>query len=516
MKSIEAEVHQLEKLLIAHEKKQRSFQIAVAKEKLAHKQEQLDQVKESLDREKEKRAEAERMYQSIRLALHKKDRDNGNDQLTVLKLQIDRLDQELDVDDLKGQLERNEREIRGYFITLKEQFDKEANELEHERRTQENLLNTEKDQLEKETKLWLELDKSCGILESRLDDWQDQLAKLADKLNLDLEKETIHDVQKRWSLEAQTLDESITKLKTSNKKLDQEAIEKTREREALQAKLVTVGSDLTRVESIKEQMEAQHDEVKGQLRFLDRRFELIASLFTQQETLLGQMSDQMKQLADKKEQLLKRERVAYRFVDDYQEIPTFFADRIIYDAMQNWKNQFHYLATGVEFLKHTGVELHSMQNQHYWPISLITTTEEKSHLIERINKLQAEMQFPIIVLSNDEAHALLEQTPHWDTIQPKHWERNLNAEVFQQWKEQLLAQATLIKEERIEAEATLEKWKTVYNQLKVFYDQHTLADYQEVVQEIQELKKAKEQEEEKKSVIKYTVARDSRKTLKPG
>lgn len=246
MKSIEAEVHQLEKLLIAHEKKQRSFQIAVAKEKLAHKQEQLDQVKESLDREKEKRAEAERMYQSIRLALHKKDRDNGNDQLTVLKLQIDRLDQELDVDDLKGQLERNEREIRGYFITLKEQFDKEANELEHERRTQENLLNTEKDQLEKETKLWLELDKSCGILESRLDDWQDQLAKLADKLNLDLEKETIHDVQKRWSLEAQTLDESITKLKTSNKKLDQEAIEKTREREALQAKLVTVGSDLTR------------------------------------------------------------------------------------------------------------------------------------------------------------------------------------------------------------------------------------------------------------------------------
>ncbi|WP_209120966.1 hypothetical protein [Alkalihalobacillus sp. BA299] len=412
----------------------------------------------------------EKEYFSLKFAELKEQRQEHLYLLQQIEGELAKLERNVDIEESKEELAVSKQTLLGYFQAEIEKIEatkREVNyELEPIKRQIEELLEQTEELTKKERVIVKQLSEIIGKMNSREDD----LATLKQQLLANPDQEKVAEEMEKWIARVQFLDEEIIRL-------HQEANQLKLEGKAASDQIDAYRSEKEEFERTKRTLmdqqadaERNQQQVIDQLTMLRPQWATIDNLYLKQETVVKRIEEQIKQLEAEKEELLIRERIAFRYVDDYENQENFFGDPYIEQQLLSWKNQLDYVITGVEYLQDLEeAEREALETFPLWPIALVTTRKSKQELERKVEHISDRLQLPIVVMTMEEALAIHDQSDHYSWIAPKHWSANTETEPFTEWKIQIAEIAKAQAQQRKDKESEVTLWKNVQGAVMQFF-----------------------------------------------
>lgn len=471
-----------------HLKKKLSLNIYQEKEKLVGLENVLQEYQQNLTMNEEDLFHANKHFYSLKHAEFKKDQKEEQGRIQSLSDQLAALDQEEDVEEINDKLNENSQELKGYFVNKQEESNRRKHELIIEKQPIEEQLEqaskqkkAQEDQLE-HTKV------SYYNNDGKIANLNQQMKRIQQKILSNPDQESVKDQLKKWEARLVDLDEQIVQLKNDNKQLAALIMERKQQKETLAKQKEEIEHTRVKLSLETEQVERAHLRVKEVLGTLRAQWLTLDSIYLKQESLGQQLRDHILQLNKKRDQCLLKERIAHRFVDDYGSQDLFFADPFLDQQIKQWRNQFNLLERGIEFVQSLeGAVPDKITRYPLWSMTLITTAAEQEQLKQKIQNIDQELQFPIEVLTIEQARAIV-QGEELDAlpIVPSHWLQNQQVGFFVQWKEQMKRRAEEETDARRDVEDHIEKWKKGAELFTHFLQENPYEAYQERNEQLNE------------------------------
>ncbi|MCM3439413.1 hypothetical protein [Metabacillus halosaccharovorans] len=481
LNDLESSMKEWEKESRYHQKRELSLKIQKEQSVLdrlqVKRQEQLQQVSIG----KDDLSHAKTRFYSLKLAELKQLQKEEQDRLHLLQEQLSALVHDQDIQDIQDKLDNNSQELKGYFTHELEETKKRMQELKIEKQP---IIDQSQEYRRKEKAQHAQLEKAkvifnqnIGIIQSL----ENQLNRIRNKILSKPDQESVKERVQQWEKRFVYLDDEIVRLKTENKQLQGKITKCKEEQELVSRNKVEKESAYIKLESEIEQVERAHDKVKEGIGVLRSGWVAYDSIYLKQDSLTQQIHDSIQRLNKNREDTLYHERLASRFMDDYGNQDLFFADPYIEKQVKQWSNQFHLLETGVQFIQSLEKSvMENAMNYSLWPITLITTGTEQEQLKQKIYHINKHLQFPIEVLSIEQARAIVQgEQLEMSPIAPNHWLENQQYAKFQEWKQIMKERADAASKARKEIETTLEVWNRAAERLAGFLTEYPYDEYQE-------------------------------------
>lgn len=449
-------------------------------------QHELHEYENQFNTVKEDLSDSSNHFYSLKYAELKKDEKEEQDRLQSLKNKLDTLDQEEDIHEIKDRLDENSQELKGYFLHGLEEINNRKLELKIEMRPIKEQIEQSKIQLKSQGDQLEQTRSSYENNNGKMEHVNQQMARIQKKILSNPKQESVKDCIQQWEKRLVFLDEQMVQLKNDNKQLAGMITECKKQKETIDQQKIEKENARIKLESEIEQIEHTHLKVKEFLGGLRTQWAAIDSIYLKQDSLTKQIDESIQRLSKERDTFLYKERIAHRFIDDYGTQDLFFADPYIEKQVKQWRNQFNLLETGVQFIQ----SLKDQATDHYpfWPITLITTEAEKDQLKLKINNIGKELQFPIIVITIEEARDIvLGESLEMTIVTPDHWSRNQDLPFFQEWKQTMKDRAEEATAARIEIERNVNEWNRGQEKLASFLQEYPYGEYQQRKDSLSEL-----------------------------
>ncbi|OLO39219.1 hypothetical protein BTR23_09205 [Alkalihalophilus pseudofirmus] len=452
-----------------------------------------EQIKENLDH-------FESEYFSLKLAELKVQRQEHALLVTQIEGELANLERSVDIEESIEQLAVAKQMLLGYFQTEIENIEATKRDVHYELQPINRQLEELRQQIavlsEKERETVQQRSEIIGKMNNREED----LDNLKQQLLANPDQESVVEEIDKWVTRAQFLDEEIVRLY-------QEANQLKIEAKAVEDQIDTVRTEIESFDKTKGRLVDQQADANqahqlsiDQLTTLRPQWATIDNLYLKQDTIVQRLRAQVENLTNEKEELLFRERIAFRYVDDYENQANFFGDPYVEQQLHSWKNQLDYVITGVEYIQ--GIEegqREALETFPLWPITLVTTSKSKQELERKVEHISDRLLFPVVVLTMEDALAIHENSDQYAWIAPKHWRTNSDVDQFSKWKRQISEIAESQVQHRKEKEAELAKWRNVHDAVTQFL---TIHPYESVKQRKEDMAKLTIQIEEKSLLMK--------------
>jgi chromosome segregation ATPase len=460
-----------------HKTKTASYEIAVEKAKLVEKEIAYNNKYANQLGKEEERNNHQKKFYSLKFAKHKLELKEEQDKLTLAKEKLADLEKDEELVDLQEALEKAKQSLLGSYLEEIEKIEKEKQGLTYQLNPileqMEQLTSSKTELAENIVEVKRQLSAIQAMIKARTDDME----KLKQQLLANPQQEQVSSELKKWQERSNHLDQEIVRLNQKVKQLK----EQIQDAEEQKEKLLDEQSEIeAKKNDVSFQLNELHDaqgNVITRLAILHPRWASIENIYSTQQTIETRMLEQMEKLKKERNNLLFRERLAYRFVDDYGNQDLFFGDPFLEEQLASWKNQLDYVVTGVEYLQNLDdVERNKKMNFPLWPLTLVTTNKSKQQLLDKVNHISDRLQFPITVLTTEEA-LRVDEIQSQDWVAPQHWKRNLETEHFNKWKQQIEADAQEITENREQKEKELTAWEDGWKAFKQFLEKYPYESY---------------------------------------
>ncbi|WP_391204643.1 hypothetical protein [Psychrobacillus sp. L4] len=466
--------------------KEQSYKISVEEENLRAIQEILEKVVEQQVSHEKKIATENNLYQSLKLADYHKEVQTEKDRKTMRKQKLFELDQSIDTTEILDALYMLEQEIHGYFNELEEKLTKEIQEITYEQQAQLTLV--EKEQAEQREKLGIQqqLIQQETKKQTIIDHNNKAMQAMELELLADPKNETIEQQQKFWMNKRQQLDEQNVQLIERNKQIKQQQQTISASLQLVQENMQQAQIDTSALQTTQEKIDSEQIKLKLLLAERSHQWLNVTSVYLRQDSIEKKLAEELGKLSSYHEKLLYDERLASRFSDDYSYQNSFFADTFLDKQLEQWKNQFDFLETGVSYIQSLPKSSTLVEKYPFWAMTFITTTKNRDALQEKIVHYQHKLQFPVNILTLDEASAIVRDdvhtSDHW--ISPKHWEHNLDNKDFQSWKESMVLLAETAKQKRQDNEKQLQSWQQLQLVVQQYFTQYPYHYTKEITEKL--------------------------------
>lgn len=421
---------------------------------------------------------------SIQVAAEQAIIEKAKAKIEVLQRELENLEESQDMEALQQAKEELIRELKGYFMELEEKLEKEQRTFTHE-------LNALNETVKREQTERTILQQEMNINEqdvvrhtATIDGFKTQQQQIEKSLFTKREHETVAELKKRLEQETTALDAKLIEQAKQLKHVKSQQQEANEELNALYAKQTTVTRDFTVKKNKVEQFEAAHNTMIERLQKRHHRWAHLTNIYVNEDSIVDRLNNEITRYALQKDDKMHKERVALRYVDDYVGMEQFFVDPYIEKQFPTWQKQFDYLEKGSTYINQINDALDE-ELDPYWPITLITTEAEIQKLKDKVMEERRHLQYPLRILSINEAKSYVEQpsTETTEFIMPKHWAYYKDPTGFHNWKNELQDEASLTISEREEAEMQLENWRMLKNELKQFLTTYSEEAYKNVLSE---------------------------------
>ncbi|MCD8501232.1 MAG: hypothetical protein LRY71_05545 [Bacillaceae bacterium] len=456
LEELNRKVEEWKKTNLHNKMKKASLEIQLDKATLHQLEAEYNQLLREQEEKQEQLRDQQQRYYSLKYS-ERKEKLTEQQQLYNLAIEeLEKLSQTEEVYEVEAALEEVKRKLLGYYIKQIEMFEADKKSVDLEITQTMALLEDTNEtviKLSKDERASLDsLAKIAGTIEARKEDME----RIKQQILANPKQETVMAELEKWQRRYQFLDEEIIHLLQQQKKLQSEkqtlsdAIEKRREEK------VEIEKDRARLSSQITMISEAEAELIAQLVKTRPQWASIENVYLQQDSIEKRIIETEEQLKASRNDLLHQERIAYRFVDDYGKQDIFFSDSFLEQQLQSWKNQFDYVITGVEYVQHLSeAEQEARKHDHIWPLILVTTNKSKHKLMEKVEKIADRLQFPITVMTSEEAAS----NSHSNTwILPMHWQTNMNPEQFSEWKQQICEYAKEQTTLREKKESEVKEW----------------------------------------------------------
>ncbi|GAA0337618.1 hypothetical protein GCM10008967_29850 [Bacillus carboniphilus] len=485
--SIEIKIKDWEVVNRHHLKKKLSVEIQREQDEKEKIQNELNDHSRALHFYNDDLLDANNSFYSLKHAELKHKHKEEQSRIQSLNTQLEMLDEDEEIHEVKDKLDENSQELVGYFLHEMEKSNKRKHELKLEKQPIEEQIQKSRNQLADQSNQLEHTKEKYNSINGEMEKTNQYMTRIKNKILSNPDQESVSDSIKQWEGRLDFLDNQIVQLKNDNKHLTGLINECKEQQETLSNELATKDRDKFQLQGKIDQANSAHEKAKEVLSTLRTQWATLDSIYLKQDSLTKQTHDYILQLNIERDTGLYKERLAHRFIDDYGTQDLFFADPFLEKQVKQWGNQFNLLETGVQFIQSFNVS-DRVKQYPLWSITLITTEGEKEHLKRKIKNMDQVLQFPIEVISVEQARAIVQggkHEPH--LITPAYWTENQDITYFQNWKQTMKKRAEEATTARLEIEGRLNDWNRGAEKLLTFLQEYPYKDYQESKESLSEL-----------------------------
>ncbi|WP_018751244.1 hypothetical protein [Paenibacillus sanguinis] len=468
----------------------KSLKLAEAEREQSILMNQLSQLQEGVDVLHQRLKQAERTLYSLKYAEHRVSREVAEARLQQLKQQLERLEQSEDEQQLQERWEQNGGELRFIFARSEHEMSEilkghvaERDKLKKEEADIEKVI----EQLRSETRMWeLKLQEK----HTQLDEKKEQRFKISQAILSNPSLEKVEEQIPIWSLRQQQLeDKRIEHMRQLKGMTEEQGAIRSRQR-VVEEEIRKMEGEQARLEQQQKQLIEEQGILVAELAGLRPNWERLSSVYEKEASISERLREGIQKRQEQKTIFLQKERLAYRYVDDYNEQEIFFADSVVERLVKAWGRQFSLLQTGTEYVRSLNLNdgIRDRSEDCLWSVTLVTTDGEKKLLMQKLAAAGSEFAYPIRVLSTAEAAMSMQETEVKATEQwivPTQWQENEDPSVFQKWKTGLLERAKQVRQERVEREKELTLWERGEHRFQQFLSKFPLSASQALEQQLQ-------------------------------
>ncbi|GGI44053.1 membrane protein [Paenibacillus marchantiophytorum] len=465
--------------------KKESLHIAKQKQELSALETKLRLVEEDVERKEDSVRSAKQHYYSLRLADYRQQWTSAEERMNYSQRELDRFGKTEEEADLREAWLNNGGQIRHIYSKLEQEWQAEEEKLSQELAACQNRTYLEETMLRELSSELEEINKQ--LIEHRSIVLAREKDKEALRANVlaNPAVESMEGSMTDWIQRYQKLDDCNVLLVQKNKDLilgkEQSDRELETVSESLKIAYVERASSEQNLEAFKKEQQSMLAEIAAYKSSWGR----LSSVYEKQSSIEERLREDTEKQQLEKEAYLLKERLAFRYIDDYSHQDTFFADVYVAGLVDKWRNQFKLLETGIQYLQ--GLELSDRAMTHpLWSVTLITTEVEVGLVTSKLRQYAEDMQFPIQVISSQEAARLVNSdTPAavddsaW--VEPQHWHDNADEAEFGSWKQTISHKGEEVRTARKEKERDLQRT----SDLQSSFDRFVMLYPLEVVQEME-------------------------------
>lgn len=469
--------------------KEASYQIALEEkiyEQLLHKYEIING---EYSNKKEELEHFNNAYYSLKFAKCKQRLLHYKREIDFVESEMKKLEEKEELADLQNRLEEVKQALLGYFIETMDEMKKDMEQIQYELNPiEEQLKKLQEDKRVNET-AYLEKINQKAQVKNTIDMRVGDMEKLEQYLLANPQNEQVETKMTEWQKRNQFLDEEIIRLngdKKETKKQYRAFIDSIEEKKNEKNNL---NMHKQQVQSEKDQIDREQKRLIQSLGRLRPQWAMLESLYENEHSIYHRLVESIENIKKEKEDLLYKERVALRLVDDYVEQNIFFSDPLIEARIKTWKNQLDYCVTGIEYLQ----MLHEADYEEkvfypLWAVTLITTNKSKEDLQKKVGEIASDLRYPIQVMTTEEAAMIKKDTTQleYSWIIPSHWENGVVEETFEQWKEKIRNEAAKVTKERKTKETEQKEWEYCLQSFQTFLEKYPYVRFTELHEKMSE------------------------------
>lgn len=468
----------------------KSLELAEAEREQSLMEAELAQIQGEADVLHQRLRQTEYSFYSLKYAQHRVDRELAEAILRQVDQQLAGLEQNEDEQQLQERWERNGGELRSVFARteteISERLKVHTSELES-LMSEKHAAEAAIDGLRKEIRTW---ELALRDKQTQLDEKKTQQHKIARAILANPSLEKVQEQIPVWSARQQELEDRRIEYMRQIKQITEEKASIRDIQRTLEDEIRKTEREHAKVEQQQKQLREEQGGLVRELAGLRPNWERLISVYDTEASISERLREGVQKRQEQKIASLQKERLAYRYVDDYNGQEIFFADPVIERLVKSWGRQLSLLQTGTEYIRSLNLddEVRSRDEDRLWSVTLVTTDGEKKLLMQKLSAVRSEFVYPIRVLGTLEASALFQGMVNGETEQwvvPLYFQNNEDEAVFWQWKTSLLERAEQTRREREQREAELALWQKTEQQFQQFLLKFPLAGSQALEQQLQ-------------------------------
>ncbi|NQX59514.1 chromosome segregation ATPase [Paenibacillus qinlingensis] len=424
-------------------------------------------------------------YYSLRLADYRQQWTSAEERMNYVQRELEHFGHTQEEDALRNAWIENGGQIRSIYSKMEQEWQVEEVKLSQEVAAHANRLSLEETILNELSSELEALNKQLIAHRSIVQAREKDKEELRENVLANPAVESMEGSMADWIERYQKLDESNVLLVQMNKDLAFGKKESESQLAGVSESLKIAYVERASAEQNLEAFKKAHQSILEDIASYRSSWGRLSSVYEKQSSIEERLSEVTEKLLLEKEAYLLKERLAFRYIDDYNGQPTFFADLYVQGLVEKWRNQFSLLETGIQYLQ--SLELTERAMTHpLWSVTLITTEDEVGGVVSKLRQYAEDMQFPIQVISSQEAARLANsETPivvedrAW--VEPQHWRDNAEDAEFVIWKQTISLKGEEVRTARKEKESELQR----ASDLQAAFSRFLVVYPLEVVQEME-------------------------------
>lgn len=510
-KALEQQFSDWEQKQYLYKVKKASFQIGLEKQTFENLIQEYEKENAEYISKEEDLDNYSTEFNSLKFAKFKQELRHFENEVTFVEGEMAKLKEIEELEDLEDQLEEAKQALLGYFLEQMDEINKEIVNIQYELNPISEQIVQLKQEIARNSISQQTKQKELVSVQNTINTRTGDMKKLEQSILSNPQQEQVEIIMGVWQKRQQFLDEEVIRLSSEKNKIQKELIELEESNEDLKEKKFGFENDLQSIQIIKEQIEKDQLELVKRLGRLRPQWTVLESVYESEQSILNRLIETIEKFKKEKEELLYKERVAYRLVDDYENQKTFFSDPIIEKRIKTWKNQLDYCVTGIEYLQMLN-ESDYQEKAAYplWAVTLVTTNKSKEILQRKIAEIADHIRYPIQIMTTEEAAIIQAETvqQEFSWIIPSHWHKCMVGETFEQWKQKFRIQAEDATNARTVKEKELKDWENGLLAFQEFLDKYPFekitelqAKQSELVLKVEQMKREIEDNVQRKEDI---------------
>lgn len=467
-------------------RKKESLHIAKRKQEQSVLETKLRLVEEDVELKEKLVRSARENYYSLRLTNYKLQWTSAEERMNYVQRELKQFGNTQEEDVLRDAWIQNGGQIRSIYTKMEQEWQVEEGKLIQEAAAHQNRLNLEETILNELSSELEALNKQLIEHRSIVQAREKDKDELRDNVLANPAVESMEGSMADWIQRYQKLDDSNVQLVQKNKDLAFGKTEGERQLQSISESLKLAYVERAGAEQNLEAFNKVHQSILDEIASYRSSWGRLSSVYEKQSSIEERLREDTEKLLLEKEAYLLKERLAFRYIDDYSSQPTFFADVYVAGLVDKWKNQFALLETGIQYLQSLKLTERAMTHP-LWSVTLITTEGEVALVTSKLRQYAEDMQFPIQVISSQEAARRLANSDKkvavedsaW--VEPQHWRDNAEDAEFVNWKHAISQKGEEVRTARKEKESDLQRT----SDLQASFSRFLLAYPLEVVQEME-------------------------------
>lgn len=434
--------------------------------------------------------------QNVELTRLSEDVKTTTAKLEDVKAQLQKVDENVEVSDIKHQLEENGAWIKGHFVYELELIHREVGTIEAALIELDQQYDKLKDDYNDASKYEKELISEKSRLSAKVELLQAEVDGLYEAM---FEDEEI----KSPSLLIEKIESKLNDAKKRQLAASKEKLEVSGQQDSLKQSLSTNQQQLESARHNKQSTKAEIEVYEAAKEDFVQKLErggyhiyLTGDLYAKEESLLAELEEQKEIAYNKKERALLEERKHFNMVDLYGEMEQFSTEPLLAELVQTLKDSCAFVSTGVSHMK-TVKDTQNLNEEllferyPYWAMTIVCSVNDTESVSNAVSAMRDRLTFMVVVTTIEQISKYVDGRDSYENSQlsrvyPTNWLSNLKEDVYYDWQQSLITSAEGYRQKRKELEHVLYEQDNMLIEGRRFFETYTYDDFNELKSKLDE------------------------------